>query len=372
MLDELQRVQPSEYVVPQSLANDDAFIARVKALRPARISPLDDRACDEANARRVLLAQFRATTLAAFGCENLPRAICAAGAVLQYLQTNQPNNVNAAPLAHINHLWTFSLANFMTLDAATRRNLELTAALQSDVGAGSSRPNNPRSLFGVLDHTVTAMGARLLKRWINQPLLDRAQIHARLDAVEEFFRDSFLRGDIRKLLDGLYDVERLVGRIGFGNANARDLIALKRALNRLPQIKSRLRDRGEMTAPLLGTLEQQLDACADVAAWIDRALVDDPPIFIREGGLVKPGYDATLDELRAGATHGKSWLTELEEKERKKTGIKNLRVRYNEVFGFFIEVPRSQGHLIPKHYERRATITHAERYVTPELIPLQI
>jgi DNA mismatch repair protein MutS len=368
LLDELQRVQPSEYVVPQSLANDDAFIARIKTIRAARISPIEDRACDEANARRVLIEQFRATTLAAFGCENLPRAICAAGAVLQYLQNNQPTSGGMTPpLSHLNTLWTFSLANFMMLDAATRRNLELTAALQSDVGAGSSRPNNPRSLFGVLDHTVTAMGARLMKRWINQPLLDRAQIHARLDAVEEFFRDSFLRGDIRKLLDGLYDVERLVGRIGFGNANARDLIALKRALNRLPQIKSRLRDRGEMTAPLLSTLEQQLDACADVAAWIDRALVDDPPIFIREGGLVKPGYDATLDELRVGATRGKDWLTQLEEKERKKTGIKTLRVRYNEVFGFFIEVPRSQGHLIPKHYERRATITHAERYVTPEL-----
>ncbi|MBI5653559.1 MAG: DNA mismatch repair protein MutS [Chloroflexi bacterium] len=367
LLDELQRVQPSEYVVPQSLAQDDALIARVKALHPARISPLDDRACDEVKARRVLLEQFRATTLDAFGCEHLPLAISAAGAVLQYLQSNQPTSGGTTPpLQHLNHLWTFSLANFMTLDAATRRNLELTVSMQSDVGAGSSRPHNPRSLFGVLDHTVTAMGARLLKRWINQPLLDRAQIQARLDAVEEFFRDAFLRGDIRKLLDGLYDVERLVGRIGFGNANARDLIALKRALSRLPQIKSRLVGATH-ASPLLGRLHNNLDELQDVNELIDRALVDDPPIFIRDGGLVKSGYDATLDELRAGATRGKDWLAELEAKERQKTGIKNLRVRYNEVFGFFIEVPRSQGHLIPKNYERRATITHAERYVTPEL-----
>ena len=218
------------------------------------------------------------------------------------------------------------------------------------------------------------MGARLLRRWIQQPLLDLAQIRARLDAVEELHSDAFLREDLRKLLDGLYDVERLVGRIGFGNANARDLIGLKRALVRLPQIKARLKPPSPALPPsstseggLLHQLEQQLDECADVAALIDRALVNDPPIFIKEGGLIKSGYDPNLDELRDGAARGRAWLGELEEKEKQKTGIKNLRVRYNEVFGFFIEVPRSAANLIPKNYERRATISHAERYVTPEL-----
>ncbi|CAG0944600.1 partial DNA mismatch repair protein MutS, partial [Anaerolineae bacterium] len=401
LFDELQRVQASEIVLPQTLAKgDEEFVARVKAIRPARISPIDDRACSEGDARRELCAHFDVATLAPFGCDDLPLAIIAANTALQYLKTNTPTPPSSSPrsqdqgtgegvLAHLKHLWTYSLADYMTLDAATRRNLELTASLSSD-GTRSA----PRSLFGVLDHTVTAMGARLVKRWIQQPLLDLAQIHARLDAVDEFNRDSFLRGDIRKLLDGLYDVERLVGRIGFGNANARDLIGLKRALIRLPQIKSRLVDgRGEAFAksrlsgtsirdektesrsyddsanasPLLERLHDDLDELQDVKELIDRAIVDDPPIFIKEGGLIKSGYDVTLDELREGATRGKHWLGELEEKEREHTGIKNLRVRYNEVFGFFIEVPRSAANRIPKNYERRATITHAERYVTPEL-----
>lgn len=359
LFDELQRVQASEYVMPQALAKDDAFAARLKAIRPARISTMDDRASNADDARRELCAHFDVATLAGFGCDDLPLAIIAANLTLQYLKTNQPSNEQTNPLAHLKHLWTYSLANYMTLDMATRRNLELTTSLASD---GKSQ----RNLFGVLDQTVTAMGARLLKRWIMQPLLDLTQIHARLDAVDELHRDAFLRGDLRDLLDGLYDVERLVGRIGFGNANARDLIGLKRALIRLPKIKARLVETQNF-APLLRHLRDDLDELQDVKDLIDRALVDDPPIFIKEGGLIKAGYSATLDELRTSATRGKDWLTELEEKERKKTGIKNLRVRYNEVFGFFIEVPRSQGHLIPKHYERRATITHAERYVTPEL-----
>ncbi len=371
LLDELERVQASEYVLPQSLADDEEFSARLKAIRNARISPVDDRAAETENARAELLDHFGVATLEPFGCEELPLAIGAAGAVLHYLKSNQPilprstgEGEKVGALAHLNHLWTYSLADYMTLDSATRRNLELTAPF---ISAPDLKHFSQRSLFGVLDHSVTAMGARLLKRWIHQPLLDLEKINARLDAVDELCHsatDAFLREDLRKLLDGLYDVERLVGRIGFGNANARDLIGLKRALLRLPQIKARLR---EAHSARLRELENQLDELQDVADLIQRALVDDPPIFIKEGGLIKSGYEPLLDELRDGAARGKSWLSELEEKEKQRTGIKNLRVRYNEVFGFFIEVPRSLGHLIPKDYERRATISHAERYVTPEL-----
>jgi DNA mismatch repair protein MutS len=377
LLDELQRVQASEYVLPPALFNDEALVARIRTIRPARLSPIEERASDVETAQRALTEHFRVKTLDAFGCGGMPLAIAAAGAALHYLKSNQPGGENASALLHLNHLWTFSLSDHMTLDAATRRNLELISSLQPDGKV-------PRSLFGVLDHTVTAMGARLLKRWIHQPLLDLAQINARLDAVDRLYRDAFLREDLRRLLDGLYDVERLVGRIGFGNANARDLIALKRALVRLPQIKARIKQSaaspllsslsdseggGEWQDKqnLLNTLEQNLDELRDVAELIDGSIVDDPPIFIREGGIIKHGYHTALDELHEHAAHGKRWLAELEEKERQRTGIKNLRVRYNEVFGFFIEVPRSAGHLIPKDYERRATITHAERYVTPEL-----
>lgn len=387
LLDELQRVQASEYVLPFQFAQDDAFIARLEAIRPARISPIEEDACEAEAARNALTGHFHVATLDASGCEHLPLAIAAAGAALHYLKSNQPGGENASALLHLNHLWTFSLSDYMTLDAATRRNLELTTSLQAD-------GRSPHNLFGVLDHTVTAMGARLLKRWVQQPLLDLAQIRARLDAVDELVRDAFLREDLARLLDGLHDVERLVGRIGFGNANARDLIALKRALLRLPLIKARLRQTpptlalshpagreegtdsnsqpqiGEGLARdkgLLHNLEENLDELQDVAALIDHALVDDPPIFIREGGLVKRGHDAALDELRESAARGKRWLAELEEQERQRTGIKNLRVRYNEVFGFFIELPRSAARLVPPDYERRATITHAERYVTPAL-----
>ena len=357
LLDELQRVQASEYVLPPALIDDEHFVARLTAIRPARLSPVDEHVCEIETARRALTDHFRVATLDGFGCERLPLAVSAAGAALHYLKSNQPNNENTSPLLHLNHLWTFSLADYMTLDAATRRNLELIASLQAD---GKS----PRSLFGVLDQTVTAMGARLLKRWIQQPLLDLSQIHARLDAVDELYRDAFLRVDLCKLLDGLYDVERLVGRIGFGNANARDLIALKHTLVRLPHIKARLAPAQSVR---LRELEQNLDELQEVAALLDRAVVDNPPILVREGGLIKRGYDATLDELREHAARGRQWLSELEEIERQRTGIKSLRVRYNEVFGFFIEVPRSAAHLVPADYERRATITHAERYVTPEL-----
>jgi DNA mismatch repair protein MutS len=361
LFDELQRVQASELVLPPMLLQDDRFIARLKAIRSARLSPIEPRLCEIEIAQQALLDHFHVKTLAGFGCADLPLAIAAAGAALAYLRSNQPHNENTSPLLHLTQLWTFSLTEYMTLDAATRRNLELI--LPSPV-SGEGSGVRARSLFGVLDHTVTAMGARLLKRWIQQPLLDLDQIRARLDAVAELHGDAFLRDDLRQLLDGLYDVERLVGRIGFGNANARDLIALKVTLVRLPQIKLRL---SQARSDRLRELEQQLDQLNDIAALVDRAIVDHPPILIREGGLIKSGYDLALDELRDQVTQGKAWLTDLEEKERARTGIKSLRVRYNEVFGFFIEVPRSAAKQVPKNYERRATITHAERYVTPEL-----
>ena len=208
------------------------------------------------------------------------------------------------------------------------------------------------------------MGARLLRRWLLQPLVDVAAIQARLDVVEELRQDALLRQDLRRLLDGLYDVERLVGRIGFGNANARDLVALKRTLQRIPQIRSRLL---WARSARLQTLRDELDPCGEVVALIDRAIVEDPPILLREGGLIKPGYHEGLDRLRQAAEAGRRWLAELEQRERVRTGIDSLRIRYNEIFGFFIEVPRSKAHQVPPDYERRATITHAERFVTPEL-----
>lgn len=363
LFDELERVQASEYVLPESLSRDETFLGRLNSIRPSRVSPLTDRAFQADEACHTLLEHFRVNSLQAFGCQDLPLAISAAGAALTYLKNNQPRSGEGGmtpPLQHLNYLWTYSLDAYMTLDAATRRNLELSSSLSPD----SNLKNITRSLFGVLDHTETAMGARMLRRWIHQPLLDMNKMQERQDAVAELHHDSFLRGDLRKLLDGLYDVERLVGRIGFGTANARDLIGLKRALLRIPQIKKRLNDAHSKH---LRALNDELDELDDVLYTIERALVDDPPILIKEGGLIKESFDPMLDELRDGAAQGKEWLAQLEEQERARTGIKTLRVRYNEVFGFFIEAPRRDANLIPKDYERRATISHAERYVTKEL-----
>jgi len=351
--EELQRLRPREYVLPRSLADDEAFTGRLRAANDAsvRISSLDDSDFAPDVARDRLLTHFGLASLESFGCEGLPLAVAAAGGALHYLKQSQISD-----LAHLNRLWTYSLTDYMTLDAVTRRNLELTETLRERSSRGS--------LFDMLDHTRTAMGARLLRRWLHRPLLDLIRIREREDAVEEMVTTPFLRTDLRELLSGIYDVERLVGRIGFGNANARDLVALKRVLTRVPRIKACL---NQARTARLQALQQALDECADVAQLIEQAIVDTPPILVKGGGLIRVGYHSELDRLREQAAAGRDWLAELEARERERTGIKTLRIRYNEVFGFFLEVPRSQSDRVPPEYERRATITHAERFTSPEL-----
>lgn len=358
--EELLRLQPSEIVLPESLAADAAWTGRLQrelgGQRAVRLSPVPDaEATPEAAAAR-LLAHFQAATLAECGGEGHPLAVAAAGAALFYLQQNQVSD-----LAHLRTLAGYELADYMSLDATTRRNLELIHTLRDGRVEGS--------LLSVLDRTHTAMGARLLRRWVQQPLLDAARIRERLDAVEELVTGHFLRADLRHTLDGLYDVERLVGRVGFGNANARDLLALHRSLGRIPGIKALL---AGARSGRLAALERDLDELTDVATLIGAALVEHPPILLREGGLIRAGYNAELDAQRRTAAEGRDWLATLEVRERERTGIPNLRVRYNEVFGFFIEVTRSHLAKVPPEYERRATVSNAERFVTPELKARQV
>ncbi len=375
--EELQRLRPSEIVLPAGLAQDEAWTQRLRAeaggkRRALRLSPVPDAEATPDAARARLLAHLAVESLEACGVADCPLAIAAAGAALFYLQENQISD-----LAHLRALSTYDLAEYMALDAVTRRNLELTRTLREGRTEGS--------LLAVLDHTETAMGARLLRRWIHQPLLDPARIHARLDAVEELVsplslggegpgvreevspplgENPFLRADLRQQLDGLYDVERLVGRVGFGNANARDLIALRKSLARIPRIKALL--AGSRSARLRA-LDADLDELADVAALIGRAIVERPPILVREGGLIRPGYHDNLDALRATAAEGRDWLAAFEAAERDRLDIPNLRIKYNQVFGFFIEVTKSHLGKVPDEYERRATVRSAERFVTPEL-----
>jgi DNA mismatch repair protein MutS len=372
LLEELDVLQPSEILMPADLVEDETWSNCLGEVRPARFSSLDPTGFDPPVARGRLLDHFGAVSLEPYGCERLPLATAAAGAALYYLQEHQVSD-----LAHLRGLETHDPKASVGLDAVTRRNLELVCTLRDGEVQGS--------LLGVLDRTVTAMGARLLRRWIQQPLVDLERIRERLDAVEELCSRSvcqpgpsplpagegrggegepFLRADLRHLLDGLYDVERLVGRIGFGTANARDLAALRRTLERIPGVKGVL---GKVRSSRLQVLDDDLDDLQDVATFIGEALVDDPPILLREGGLIREGYHEELSRLRQAAAEGRDWLAAYEAQERERTGISNLRVRYNQIFGFFVEVPRSKSDQVPPEYERRATITHAERFITPEL-----
>ncbi len=355
LLEELEILAPSEVVLPEELAQDEGWNARIRQVRPARLSSLPSAAFDPEEACRRLMDHLGTPTLAPFGCEGLPLATAAAGAALRYLQESQLSD-----LAHLRELRTLHPEATVALDGVTRRNLELTQTLHEGKVEGS--------LLGVLDRTLTPMGGRLLRRWVQQPLTDLESIRERLDAVEELVgggaEGAFLRADLRSLLDGLHDVERLAGRVGFGSANGRDLAALRRALERIPRIKRVLR---KARSSRLQALNAELDDLQDVAALIGRALVDRPPTLLKEGGLIRPGYNAELDRLRRTAAERRDRLAAYEARERERTGIPTLRVRYNQVFGFFVEVPRSKADRVPPEYERRATITHAERFATPEL-----
>ncbi|HSJ59338.1 MAG TPA: DNA mismatch repair protein MutS, partial [Anaerolineae bacterium] len=365
LVEEIQRLRPREIVLPSASASDDASTRALCAAagtgpEAVRVSLVPDAAAEFEPARERLSAHLPAH--AGLDLDAAPLAVAAAGAALFYLQQNQVSD-----LAHLHTLAFYDLAHYVALDATTRRNLELTSALSDGRREGS--------LAGVLDCTETAMGARLLHRWIHQPLLDVTAIDARLDALQELVSPShlpptgagavpFLRSDLRGALDGLHDVERLVGRVGFGTANARDLAALGRSLARLPHIKALL---ATTTSSRLRSLESSLDDLSDVAGMIDAALVERPPVLVREGGLFRPGYDAGLDSLRTSARDARDWLAQFEASERERLGIPNLRVKYNQVFGFFVEITRSHLSKVPPEYERRATVRSAERFVTPAL-----
>jgi DNA mismatch repair protein MutS len=372
VLEELDVLQPSEMLLPADLLENQEWTAYLRGIRPVRLSPVDAAAFDPPAARQRLLDHLGSVSLEPYGCEELRLATAAAGATLYYLQASL-----ISELAHVRDLKTYHPEASVGLDGVTRRNLELTRTLRDGGVQGS--------LLGVLDRTVTPMGARLLRRWLQQPLLDLQRIHDRLDAVEELAPPSpltpwpplpvgegekevraglFLRADLRGLLGDLCDMERLVGRIGFGTANARDLAALRRTLGHIPAIKRLL---GTATSPCLQALDADLDELQDVADLIGKALVDEPPILLREGGLMRADYHAELNHLRQTAGEGRAWLAAYEAQEQQRTGISSLRVRYNQVFGFFVEVPRSKSGQVPDEYERRATITHAERFITPEL-----
>lgn len=357
---ELRRLAPAELLVPESAApEEDPADLRGDYARliwpgdaPPALTRWGETTFTPEAAGQALKRHFGTVSLAGFGCEGLPLAVAAAGAVLTYLQ-----NTQRAALAHLTRLVTYAVDETMVLDPATRRSLELCEA-QRDGGRRGT-------LLSVLDRTVTAMGSRLLRNWLQRPLKRVAEINRRLDAVEELVQEGARRRSLRQALQPVYDLERLLGRVGLGVANGRDLAALGRSLAGLPAVKETCAGAASAVLHQVGA---ELDPLEDVAALLARALVDEPPLSIREGGLIRPGYRPELDELRERATHGKEWITAQEAREREVTGIKSLKIGFNKVFGYYLEVTRSNLALVPSdRYERRQTLVNAERYVTPEL-----
>ena len=309
----------------------------------------------EDNAKKILMEHFHTTSLLGIGLEDYDSGMISAGALMQYLYDTQKST-----MPHITNIQPYTTGCYMIVDTSTRRNLELTETLREKEKRGS--------LLWVLDKTKTAMGARLLRSFIEQPLIDRARILKRQEAIEELLNEYVTREEIREYLQPVYDLERLAGRISYKTANPRDLLAFAASLRMLPPIKQQLAD---FKGSLLKELYDELDTLDYLEELISSAIIEDPPLVIREGGIIKDGYNEDVDKLRRSKTEGKNWLAELEAKERERTGIKTLRVRYNKVFGYYIEVTNSFKDMVPDDYTRKQTLTNAERFITQELKELE-
>lgn len=347
LADEVTRIGPVELI-----ANDLAKLRDCIAREDLSMSEQPAAGFQYQNASEALCRHFHLQDLSPLGLTDEYRlAAQAAGALMRYLSDTQKN-----ALEHITELRIYQGGSAMLLDRNTRRNLELTESLRSRTKKGS--------LLWLLDKTSTAMGGRLLRSWIEQPLVDRAKILRRLDAVEEFAGQHVLTMTLSEELQGVYDVERLLSKVSYKSLNARDCLSLCASLKKVPGIRSLLENAKSEGVKAVYAL---LDPLADLTALLDRAIHPDAPILISEGGIIRDGYSPVLDEYRSAATNGKQWIVDLEAKEREETGIKNLRIQYNRVFGYYIEVTKSYYDMVPMRYQRRQTLANCERYVTPEL-----
>jgi DNA mismatch repair protein MutS len=348
---ELLSFDPREVLLDDGDRGEQVLSDLAPVLDGRLVNRLPEWIFEEDRARRLLQDFFSVSNLSGFGCDHLDSGICAAGAVLHYLQQTQLGDIG-----HLRALTPHASNQYLLLDAATRRNLELTSTLHDGRKKGS--------LLGVMDRTVTAMGGRKLRQWISYPLTDCAAISARLEAVDEARLKSDERERLRMALDGIYDLERLSAKVAMASAGAKDLVALRTSLERLPLINDIVQG---FDAPVLKEVAGDLDVLEDVAGLIGRAIVDEPPFVLREGGLIRDGFDADLDELRVISREGKGWIARMEQQERERTGIGSLKVRFNKVFGYYIEVTKSHLSRVPEEYQRKQTLVNAERFITPEL-----
>ena len=355
LFDEIYRFMPSELICNEAFYMSGMDIEDLRERLGITVYSLDAWYFDDSICETVLKEHFNCQTLEGLGLADYECGTVASGALLQYLKETQKT-----ALTHMSRLTAYTTGKYMLLDSSTRRNLELCETLREKQKRGS--------LLWVLDKTKTAMGARNLRKYVEQPLIDKDSINERLDAVEEFKNNAILREEIREYLAPVYDLERLVSKITYQTANPRDLTAFESSLSMLPHIKCILND---MKSPLNKRLYEELDPLEDICQLIQSAIREEPPITMREGGIIRDGYNEEVDRLRSAKSDGKDWLAKLEEQEREKTGIKNLRIRYNKVFGYYLEVTNSFKNMVPDYYTRKQTLANAERYIIPELKELE-
>ncbi len=349
LFNEINRYSPSECLLPQSLMVNTELISKMKAAN-CFLNPLEDYYFSTEKSKETLLNHFRLSSLDPFGLEDQLRNISVSGALLHYMISTQKNS-----LTHLKKISLLSNQQTMLLDSSSLRNLELI----KNIKEGSTRG----TLLAVLDKTTTAMGSRLLKTWLKKPLLHRPSIEARLNAVEELHKNIILREEIIGLLEGVYDIERLISKVNYGNANPRDLLSLKFSLQKIPILKEKLTGAQSNLLNQISIME----SLGEMAALLENSIRDDAPILIREGGFIKSGYHEELDQLHNIQKNSRKYLQELEEKERQKTGITTLKIGYTTVFGYFIEVTRKNIPLVPSNYIRKQTTATSERYITEEL-----
>ena len=357
LLDEIARYTPSELVVNSMMANCEEEMAKIKErFENVYITKFNDKFF-KTELNNIDL-RFNIIDNDGKKLENIKEKtliIASINALVEYIEETQKTSLD-----HINKITIYNLSKYMALDINARRNLELTEKMRDKSKKGT--------LLWVLDKTSTSMGGRLLRRWLNDPLIDVKEINKRLNAVKELKDDLMLRGEIIENLKKVYDIERLAGKMAYGNANARDMVTLKNSLMKLPEVKQILTN---CKSELLKELYKNLDELQDIYQLIETSIVDDPPMTIKDGGIIKLGYDEEIDKLKTAQTEGKNWLIALEAEEKEKTGIKNLKIGFNKVFGYFIEVTKSNLDQVPERYIRKQTLTNAERYITEELKNLE-
>lgn len=355
LLDEVNKYQPTEIICNEAFYISGIDIDDMKNRMGIVIYSLDAWYFSDETAQMTLKDHFKVRDLEGLGLADYDSGVVAAGALLKYLYETQKTTLSNLVTIH-----PYTTGKFMIIDSSTRRNLELVETLREKQKRGS--------LLWVLDKTRTAMGARTLRSFVEQPLIERTEIEERYDAIDEFNTNAITREEIREYLNPVYDLERLITRVTYQTANPRDLIAFRNSIHMLPPIKTLMSD---FQSPLLKRLYEQLDTLDELYELIERSIAEEPPLTLHDGGILKEGYNEEVDRLRKAKTDGKSWLADLEAKEREKTGIKNLKIKYNKVFGYYLEVTNSFKDMVPDYFTRKQTLANAERFITPELKELE-